>query len=126
MVGIGPAGVVALCAAATADERVSAVAAIDAPATLVTEDPYGDGMRMALLAPRLFSVGDVPHLAALGAPRRLVIAGGVTPQGKKLGGKEIQEAYAFTREVYDLYKAGERLSLSEEARPEELAAMLAG
>ena len=95
VVGVGPAGVVALCAAATADERISAVAAIDAPATLVTEDPYGAGMRMALMAPQLFSVGDVPHLAALGAPRRLAISGGVTPQGKKLGGKEIQEAYAF-------------------------------
>ena len=124
--GIGAAGVVALCAAANADERISAVAVIDAPATLVSEDPYGDGMRMALLAPRLFSVGDVPYLAALGAPRRLAIAGGVTPQGKKLGGKEIQEAYAFTREVYELYKVGERLSLLEEAKPEELAALLVG
>jgi dienelactone hydrolase len=127
LIGIGPAGVVALCAAAaTGDERIAAVAAIDAPATLVTEDPYGDGTRMALLAPRLFSVGDVPHLAALGAPRRLVIAGGVTPQGKKLGGKEIQEGYTFTREVYDLYKAGERLSLLEEAKSDDLAAMLVG
>ena len=81
---------------------------------------------MALLAPRLFSVGDVPYLAAPGAPRRLAIAGGVTPQGKKLGGKEIQEAYAFTREVYELYKVGERLSLLEEAKPEELAALLVG
>ncbi len=126
VVGIGPAGVVALCAAATADERIRAVAAIDAPATLVTEEPYGAGMRMALMAPRLFSVGDVPHLAALGAPRRLAIVGGVTPQGKKLGAKEIQKAYAFTREVYELYKVGDRLSLSEEAKPEELAAMLVG
>ncbi len=126
VVGIGHAGVVVLCAAATADERISAVAAIDAPATLVTEDPYGAGMRMALLAPRLFSVGDVPHLAALGAPRRLAIAGGVTPQGKKLGRKEVQEAFAFPREVYELYKAGDRLSLLEEAKPEELAAMLVG
>jgi dienelactone hydrolase len=126
LVGVGPAGVAALCAAASADERITAVAAIDAPATLVSEAIYGDGMRMALLAPRLFSVGDVPHLAALGAPRRLVIAGGVTPQGKKIGGKEIQESYTFTREVYELYKAGDRLSLMEEAKPEDVAAMLIG
>ena len=79
-----------------------------------------------MLAPRLFSVGDVPHLAALGRTRRLAIVGGVTPQGKKLGGKEIQEAYAFPREVYELYKAGDRLSLPEEAKPEEIAALLVG
>jgi len=124
--GVGQAGMVALCAAASADERVSAVAAMDCPATLVTEEPYGAGMRMALLAPRLFSVGDVPHLAALGAPRRLVIAGGVSPQGRKLAAKEIEAAYSFTRDVYELYKAGDQLTLSESATPDELAALLVG
>ncbi len=48
----------------------------------------------------------------------------MTSQGKKLAGKDIQDGYAFTREVFDLYKAGERLSLLEEAKVEELAAML--
>ena len=126
MIGVGQAGVVALCAAATAGEGVSTVAALDAPATLVSEETYGAGTRMGLLAPKLFSVGDAPHLAALGAPRRLVIAGGVTPQGKKMSLKEIREGYAFTREVYDLNKAGDRLSLLEEVKPEELAALLVG
>jgi dienelactone hydrolase len=124
LVGIGPAGVVALCAAATTDARIATVVSLDAPATLVTEEPYGPGMHMALLAPQLFSVGDVAHLAALGAPRRLIIAGGVTAQGKKLSGKELQQAYAFSREVYDLCKAGERLSVLDEAKPEDLAGML--
>ena len=104
VVGVGQAGVVALCAAAT-DERVHTVAAFDAPATLVTEEEYAPGRDMGLLAPNLFTVGDVPQLAALAAPRRLVISGGVTPQGKKLNEKDIKEAYRFTREVYDLYKA---------------------
>jgi hypothetical protein len=63
-------------------------------------------------------------LAALGAPRRLLIVGGATPQGKKLAGKEFTEAFRFTREVYGLYKAGERLSLLDEGKPEEAAAML--
>ena len=126
LVGIGPAGLVALCAAAAADERIIGVAAVDAPATLVTEEPYGAGMRMALMAPRLFTVGDAPQLAALAAPRRLIVAGGVTPQDRKLGGKEIEQAYAFTSEVYGLYKGGDRLSLLDEAKPEELAALLVG
>ena len=116
---------VALCAAATADERISAVAAIDAPATLVTEDPYGAGMRMALMAPRLFSVGDVPHLAALGAPRRLVITGGVYAAGQEAR-RQGDSGGVRLREVYDLYKAGDQLSLLEEAKPEDVAAMLMG
>ena len=121
-----PAGVVALCAAANADTRVEAVAAIVAPATLVTEEQYADGMRMALLVPRLFAIGDVPHIAALGAPRRLLIAGGVTPQGKPLAGKELEAAYAFAREVYDLHKAGDRLTVVEEAKAEDVARMIVG
>jgi cephalosporin-C deacetylase-like acetyl esterase len=123
VIGIGQAGVVALCAAAT-DERVHTVAAFDAPATLVTEEVYAPGTRMGLLAPNLFTVGNVPQLAALGAPRRLFIAGAVTPQGAKLLEKDIKEAYKFTREVYDLYKAADKLTLLEEGKPEDVAALL--
>jgi cephalosporin-C deacetylase-like acetyl esterase len=125
VIGIGQAGVVALCAAAT-DNRVHTVVAIETPATLVTEEAYAPGTRMGLLAPNLFTVGDVPQLAALGAPRRLLIAGAVTPQGKKLPEKDIKGAYQFTREVYDLYKAADKLTLLGEGKPEDIAALLIG
>jgi pimeloyl-ACP methyl ester carboxylesterase len=125
VIGIGQAGVVALCAAAT-DNRVHTVVAIETPATLVTEEAYAPGTRMGLLAPNLFTVGDVPQLAALGAPRRLLIAGAVTPQGKKLPEKDIKGAYQLTREVYDLYKAADKLTLLEEGKPEDIAALLIG
>jgi cephalosporin-C deacetylase-like acetyl esterase len=125
VIGIGQAGVVALCAAAT-DNRVHTVVAIETPATLVTEEAYAPGTRMGLLAPNLFTIGDVPQLAALGAPRRLLIAGAVTPQGKKLPEKDIKGAYQFTREVYDLYKAADKLTLLGEGKPEDIAALLIG
>jgi pimeloyl-ACP methyl ester carboxylesterase len=125
VIGVGQAGVVALCAAAT-DDRVRSVAAIETPATLVTEEAYAPGTRMGLLAPNLFTIGDVPQLAALGAPRRLLIAGAVTPQGKKLPEKDIKGAYQFTREVYDLYKAADKLTLLGEGKPEDIAALLIG
>jgi cephalosporin-C deacetylase-like acetyl esterase len=105
--GVGSAGVVALCVAAL-DERVASAAALDAPVTLVTEEAYGGEVRMGLLAPGLFHVGDVQHLAALAVPRRVIIAGGVSPQGKPLAAKDIDAAYAFTRSVYGLYKQEER------------------
>jgi hypothetical protein len=114
---------VAVCAAAT-DERVHAVGVLDGPAALMTEEAYAPGTRMGLLAPNLFTVGDVPQLSALMAPRRLIISGGVTPQGKKLLEKDIKEAYRFTREVYDLYKAGDKLTLVEDGKPEDMAAIL--
>jgi dienelactone hydrolase len=124
VVGIGQAGIVALCAAGLLEDRVSAVATVDAPATLVTEEAYASGTYMGPLAPGLLRVGDVPHLAALTAPRRLVIVGGTTPQGKKLDKKPLQEAYTFTRRTYGLLKAEDRLSVLEEATATDLAGML--
>jgi cephalosporin-C deacetylase-like acetyl esterase len=123
VVGIGQAGLIALCAAGL-DERVSAAAAIDAPATLVTEQAYAAGTHMGLLAPGLFRVGDVRHLAALAAPRRVVIAGGVSPQGKALTEKALKVAYGFTASVYKLHKADAKLTVAEAMKPEDLAAAL--
>ena len=124
VVGIGQAGVVALCAAGLFEDRVASAAVIDAPVSYVTEVAYGAGTRMGLLAPGILRVGDVPQLAALAAPRRLIIAGGVTPQGQKLGEKPLQEAYAFTQAAYRLYRSEERLSVKGEMKAEELAAGL--
>jgi dienelactone hydrolase len=109
VVGLGQAGIVALCAGGMFDDRVRATAAVGAPATYVTEEAYGTDMRMGLLAPGTLRVGDVPHLAALSAPRHLVISGGVTPQGKKLSRKQLGQAFAFTRSVYKAHKAEGKL-----------------
>jgi dienelactone hydrolase len=112
VVGIGEASLVAFCAAAL-DSQISAVAAIDPLATLITEVAYPAGFHMGLLAPGLLTVGDVPHLAALTAPRPLVLAGTVRPAD-----------YAFTREIYALEKVAERLQFLEGAKVGEVAAKL--
>ena len=117
VVGIGQAGVVAL-SAATQGERAEVVAALDSPATYVTEHAYGAGTRMGLLAPGILKVGDIPQpLAALAAPRRLFLAGAVTPQGKKLADKDMPSAFRFTRDVYKLLDADKQLQVREQATP---------
>jgi hypothetical protein len=124
LVGVGAAGVLALCAGAVLDDRVTAVAMLGSPFALVTDVAYGAGIRMGLLAPGLLRVGDVPHLAALLAPRRLLIGGGVTPQGSKRTGKQLEEAYGFTAGIYKLLKAPLAVTLSEEIDPTDLPALL--
>ncbi len=123
VVGIGQAGVVALTAAALFD-HATASAALDVPATFVTEHAYPAGTRIGLLAPGILSVADVPQLAALAAPRRLLLAGAVSPQGKKLAEKETREAFAFTSDVYRVIKAEEHLSVREQASPDEVVKWL--
>jgi len=118
--GLGPAGVVALCAAGLLENRISTAAAIGTPVTYVTDQAYGSFMRMGLLAPGVLRLGDIPQLAALSAPRRLVITEGRTPQGKLVRFKELQEAYAFPHLIYRLYKAEYRFFLKEEVRTDDV------
>ena len=124
VVGLGQAGLVALCAAGLFDDRVAAAAALDAPVSYVTEEAYAPGTRMGLLAPGLLRVGDVPQLAAMVAPRRLIVAGGVSPQGEKRTAAQIEETFAFTRGVYKLHKEDGKLTVLSEAQSAEVAAGL--
>jgi dienelactone hydrolase len=122
IVGIGQAGVIALCSAAI-DPRLSAVAALDTPPTLITETAYAPGTHMGLLAPGLLTVADVPQLAALVAPRPLVVARTTNASDGKQAG-QLQEALAFTRKIYLLQKAAEGLHLLDSATIQGVAEKL--
>src|SRR4029077_13459102 len=97
-----------------APERLTAVLLIDPLVSFVTDVPYAAGTYMGILAPVILKVGDIPHLAGLIAPRRLVIAGGVSPQGKKLSQKELEDAFRFTTGVYKAMKVHEKLTIVAE------------
>jgi hypothetical protein len=93
---------------------------IDPLVTYVTDGPYASGTPMGILAPGVLKVGDIPHLAGLVAPRRLVIAGGVSPQGKKLNQKELEEAFRFTTGVYKAVKAPDKLTITTEPKWDDI------
>lgn len=95
VVGVGPAGVVALTAA-TLDKRIGRVATFGTLASYVSDEPYAE-QRMGTLAPRILpEVGDIPHLAALVLPRPLTIANPTTPQGQPLPAESLRTAFAPT------------------------------
>ncbi len=101
VIGIGPAGLVALAAGAV-EPRIKSVAAIGTISTLVSDRPYR-GQRLGTIVPgMLVDVGDVAHLAALAAPRRVVIAGGVGPDGKPMDGPSLRDAYDPAARVFGL------------------------
>ncbi|MFO0964948.1 MAG: acetylxylan esterase [Gemmataceae bacterium] len=124
VVGIGDAGLVALCAAAALDDRIASAAAVGTLATYLTPTAYPAGTHMGVLAPGILNVGDVPQIAALSAPRRVVIAGPLGHEGKPLAEKRMREAFAFARAIYALHKMEGRLTLLETPREKEIIAGL--
>jgi hypothetical protein len=126
VVGIGHAGIVALCAGALLDDQVNLAAAIASPVTYVTNNPYPAGTPMGILAPGILRVGDIPQLAALSAPRSVMIGQGISPLGKPLAEKALQAAFSFTRAIYRLHKAENRFRLTPAAEAKQLAAWIVG
>ena len=110
VVGVGPAALVALAAAAT-EPRISKIAAVGALASYITDEPYR-GQRLGLIVPGVLrSVGDIPHLAALAAPRRVVIAGGVSGGGQALDASRLRTAYEPAARAFGLLGAGEAIKV---------------
>jgi cephalosporin-C deacetylase-like acetyl esterase len=124
VVGIGPAGLVALCAAALYEDRVASAATIGMWASFVTREAYPTGTPMGVVVPGILRVGDVPHLAALAAPRRLLIAEGRTPQNQLLEEKPLCEAFRFARDVYRVLERDNALTLLPAFREKEAVAAL--
>lgn len=119
IVGIGPAGTVALVAAAELSDQVRIVA-VDSLVSFRSDVPY-TGQRMGLFAPRILrDAGDICHLAALAAPRRLVIAGGVNGGGEPQTEDQLGRQFEFTREIYRLSGSPARLIVTASSKAADL------
>jgi hypothetical protein len=114
LIGLEHAALVTIVATISLPRNVRSLTLIDPLVTLVTDGPYASGTPMGLLSPGILKVGDVPQLAAMIAPCQLVIAGGVSPQGKKLTQKELEAAFAFTSGVYKTLNAEKKLAIVAE------------
>lgn len=119
LIGRGAGGLVALSAAAV-DPRITKVAAVGTLASYITEEPYV-GQRLGVMAPGILrEVGDVAHLAALNAPKRVVIAGGVAGNGKALSARALRYAYQPAAHAWKLLNAKENLRLIDGTDPADV------
>jgi cephalosporin-C deacetylase-like acetyl esterase len=112
VLGEGPAGLVALAAAAV-DQRITKVAAVGTLASYLTDVPY-EGQRLGIMAPGIVrEVGDVCDLAVLAAPRRVVIAGAVAGNGTALSLDQLHQAYHGVEPAWERRGAPPGLLLRE-------------
>lgn len=122
MVGWREAALPALLAAAL-DRRIRGVAALEPPATFVSEAaPHT--WRMAIFQPDLMKIGDLPHLAALAAPRPALVAGPVRLDGMGTTAARVESLYRWPRELYRTLSRPESFTARPDAPAGEVAATL--
>ena len=113
----------AQCSAAC-DQRITGVVTAGMLASYVTEEPY-QGQRLGIMAPGILRhAGDVGQLAALVAPRRCVVAGGVTGDGKPGDAAALRDAFAFTQSAYRIEGAPDALRILPAADSQEIVKAL--
>lgn len=110
VIGIGTAGPVVLSAAAV-DQRITRVATVNSLSSFVSDTPLR-GQRLGLMAPGVLrDVGDIPHIAALIAPRPLTILGGTAGGGATLDDAALATMFGYTRQAYHLTSNAGPLSI---------------
>ena len=110
LIGMGAAGVITL-GVAQFTRKIPTVLISDALASYVSDSPF-QNQWLGLMAPGILrEVGDISQLAALLAPRKLVIAGGVNGAGIPLKPDEVEAAFAYSRKIYQLAGAETQLTL---------------
>ncbi|MCY2967792.1 MAG: hypothetical protein NT069_29875 [Planctomycetota bacterium] len=123
VVGLGPAGLIAI-GVGIYEQTVARVVTVGSLASFRSETPYLKQW-MGLFAPGILrDAGDIPHLAALIAPRKLVIAGGVRGDATPIPVEGLRDAYADTASIYRLLGVEGHLDILAEMPGEELAKRL--
>ena len=115
VVGQGAFSLVAFLAAGF-HRKISACASLNGLVSLVGEKPLPwKGIPFGLLAPGILEAGDVGQLAALAAPRRLLIAGAVEPGGELASRERHKICFESTRTIYDNFRALNEFTVSPES-----------
>jgi len=114
VVGQGAGGLLALFAAAL-DERIATAVCCQSLISyreLATHEFHA--YHPSCFVPGILKLCDLPEVAACVAPRRLVLAGPLDHMKRRVLRDEAEEAYAWTRQVYELFDAAGSFTISTE------------
>jgi dienelactone hydrolase len=111
LVGRGSMSLAALLTAAYSP-RVGSVLVDGCLVSFVAPAPLPwSGVAIGIIPPNILEVVDIGHIAALVAPRRLIVASGVEVDGQTAGPMRLAEAFSFTRSIYRLLGRSAALTL---------------
>lgn len=110
--GVRAGAIAALCAAGLPGINISRLVLINPLTSFRSDVPY-IGQRMGTFAPRVLrDVGDVPHILAMVAPRKVLISGGTTGDGQPVDLDTLRARFAATRQIYRQFGAEGNLALT--------------
>ncbi len=118
LVGYREAGLLALLAAGL-DSRIAGVASVESLASFVTSRRFHE-QRMVMFVPDLLRHGDVPHLAALCAPRPTAVLNCVAADGAPADQETLGHLYAWPRAAFRSMGQEGRLTVAAGAGTEVL------
>ncbi len=119
VVGFHSSGMIALTAAAL-DRRISHAMTFESVATFVSDQPYR-GQRLGLMVPGILSnIGDIGHITALIAPRKVTIHGGVDRMGEPLTLAAIKNQFMVASQVYLAVGSAEGLQIKNSSSTPDL------
>ena len=110
VVGRGAAGPLAVLAAAV-DPRIREVQTVEAAVSVISDQPYAAGPMGTLIPGSLQTLGDLPQLMSLLAPRPLRIINPVSAGGEPLDANKADAALKHTRVTYRVMKAAKALTI---------------
>jgi hypothetical protein len=101
------------------------VAAVGTLASFVTDRPY-EGQRLGTLVPGILKeCGDIPQIAATISPRRLVLAGPVSPQNIGLDEATATRTFRPAAAAYQLEQASSEYRMQSDTSPSAVLQALA-
>lgn len=123
VIGKGPAGVVALCAAAI-DRRIDHTVTTESLASFISDVPY-ENQRLGIMANGIVrDVGDIAQIAALIAPERLTVCNPVSGSGETPADEEVTRILESTAHVYRLTEARGNFAIFPKLSASEIAQKL--
>lgn len=109
---IGPIGVAAILTAAYEPRVESTVVENSLVSYVALEPSEWTGIPMGLIAPHAVDAGDIARFAALVAPRKLSVIGGIETNGRPVSQERLDSAFGFATTIYNVLRAPDSLALA--------------
>lgn len=108
VIGKGAAGVIALISGAL-EEHIASVVCEEIPISYKSREGYN--LPYSIFVPNILKVADIPELAGLIAPRKLMLLNSVDTMNKPLPASKAEQSFIASEKIYEIEKTRHNLKI---------------